>query len=110
MPTPNITGFTTGENLGIGKFGLNSTNGSTNNVFITGDNMAQGLPVNVTNNAGVTWNGRLSAYNSSTQCWPASLACANSTSGMGGSQNVDVTVGSGNETSPKKVYNVPVGP
>jgi hypothetical protein len=107
MAIPNITGFTTGENLGIGQFGLNEKNLSSNKVFITGDNMAQGLAVNVTNNAGVTWSGSLGALNNGS--YPATLACANSTSGMGGSQNVDVTVGSGNETSPKKTYSVPVG-
>jgi hypothetical protein len=99
MANPSITGFTAGANIGINSVGMNSYNGSSNWVYLTGSNMSQGLPVNVTNNAGVSWSGNLSAYNPGMQQWPATLACTNTSSGLGDSQDLDVTVGSGNEIS-----------
>ena len=111
MATPAITGFFPGSNIGTYPnqiVGLNSSNGSTNYVIITGDNMAQGLAVNVTT-AGVSWSGSMGAYDGTQQGWPATLTCKNPRTGPGGTQDVVVTVGSGNETSsPVTFYRINV--
>jgi hypothetical protein len=101
MAIPVISSFTAGQNLALPQpFGLNTRNGSSNRVFITGQNMAAELKVDVTNNAGITWSGVMGAFSNST--WPATLTCANNQTGEGDTMEVDVTVTntSTNEKSP----------
>jgi len=108
MAAPIITGFSTGENLGVGQFGLNTRNGSSNNVFINGNGMASGCTVKIDNNAGITWDGSMGNF--ANGAWPATLTCSNTTSGEGDTMNVDVTVtNSSGETSPRFRKQVTVG-
>ena len=91
MAIPVITDFTSGQNLAMPQpYGLNTRNGSSNHVFISGQNMAAGLAVDVTNNAGITWSGVMGAFSNNT--WPATLMCANNQTGEGDTMDVDVTV------------------
>jgi hypothetical protein len=94
MP-PLITGFYPGPNLPQNTNGLNSKNGSSNAVIIGGDNvtMTKDMAVYVTNNAGVTWSGTLATYDSNNVQWSATLTCVNTSTDIGASQSVDVTVG-----------------
>jgi hypothetical protein len=107
--TPYIDGFGAATNIGPDSSGLNSYNGSTNYVIITGNDMASGYTVNIFATTALSWSGPLGAYDNQQQGWPAALICKNTSTGLGDTLNVDVTVtNSEGGTSNKLTVTLPV--
>lgn len=93
MPKPVITDFAPAAIVAPNTSGLNSLNGSQTEAIILGDYMAQGLAVNAVAPTTLKWSGTMGAYDNQQQGWPVILTCENTTTGMGGTQDIDVTVG-----------------
>src|SRR5262249_31930080 len=109
MPTPTGTGFTPTANLGNGKQGLNKTNNSTSPSTVTPTNPADKMDCNSKVHQYVAWAGKLDEKNGT---YPCNLKCTNNpprNPPPGGSDDVGVTVGSGDNTSPVYNANVDVG-
>jgi hypothetical protein len=106
MPTPTVTGFTANGDLGGNKKGLKSKNNSTSPVVITGTNLTeQGMTVYVNPGQAVSWAGDLYLADN---LWKANLKCTNTSSGVGDSQDVTVTVTG--SVPPDYTTQVDVGP
>lgn len=106
---PTVTGFSASAQLGRNRTGLNKTNNSTSPCTVTGTGLASTMAVNATLNQYISWTGTLTENNGT---YTASLTCTNSTpkdAPPGGTDDVSVTVGSGNDVSPVFDANVDVG-
>ena len=108
MAKPVISDFAAAAIVGPNTSGLNSLNGSQTGVIITGDYMAQGLAVEAVATTTLKWSGTMGAYSTQQQGWPAMVTCSNTTTGMGDTMNIDVTVGSGVDASDKLTISVNV--
>ena len=99
MAKPYITDFAAAAIVGPDTSGLNSYNGTPTEVIILGNNMAQGLAVNAVATSTLKWSGTMGNYDTVQQGWPATLTCSNTTTGMGDTLDIYVTVGSGEDIS-----------
>jgi hypothetical protein len=117
MPTPTVTGFTAKAHLKNGQQGLNKTDQSTSPADITGTNLVDQMPVNVTFGS-ITWSGNLNLSNLT-----VNLKCSNpgriedpeegypedGDPDILDPEDVTVTVGSGANTSPPVDFPTNVG-
>jgi hypothetical protein len=108
MAKPYISDFAPAANINPTTSGLNSYNGTLNEVIILGNDMAQGLAVKAVASDKLSWSGTMGAYDTTQQGWPAILTCSNTTTGMEDTLDIDVTVGSGVDASDTTRFRIPV--